>query len=368
MRLLLSIPSLAAGGAERQFAALASGLAARGHQVTALTLGPGGPLAQELGGARHLSLGKASRSGLPRAVLALAGLLRHLAPDAHYAFLPGACVPAGLATLLAPGPRLVFGVRASGLRGLPPAGRLLRWLEARLSRRAALVIANSRAGHEDCLARGFPAERLAVAANGIDTARFRPERALGAALREQWGAGDPATPLVGMAARLDPMKDHATFLTAAAALARRMPEVRFVCVGGGGEGYARSLRLRAQELGLAERLVWAGPRADMERVYNALDVCCLCSAYGEGFSNALGEAMACGVPCAATNVGDAADVIGGTGALVPPGRPEELAKALCGLLERGGAARLGAGARARAVAEHSLAGMVLRTEALLAGL
>lgn len=335
MRLLMSIPSLAAGGAERQFAELACGLAARGHQVLAVTLGRAGPLAEALGQARLLELDKASRLDSLRVHLALAGLLRREKPQVHYAFLPSCCVPGALLRPLIPGAKLVMGVRASGLEpgGLDHAGRALLWLEARLSSRADLVIANSRAGRRHCLERGFPGRRTVVVENGIDTLRLRPDKSLGAPLRHEWGVG-PGELLIGLVARLNPMKDHPTFLAAAARLAALRPELRFVCVGAGPEAYARGLRDQALGLGLGGRLLWAGQRHDMPRVYNALDLLCLSSAYGEGFPNVLGEAMSCGIPCVSTDVGDAARVLGATGIVVPPGKVSGLVLGLEDMLER----------------------------------
>lgn len=365
MRILLSIPSFAAGGAERQCAALAAGLAARGHAVLAVTLGRGGPLALGLGAARLIELGKSSRLDNLRVGLALARLLRREAPQIHYAFLPTCCVLGALLKPFRPATRLVFGSRATKVEGLGQAGRLLLGLEARLAHRADLIIANSKAGQAFCLGRSFPAERVRMVDNGIDTMRFRPDRSAGAALRLLWGV-EPGTQLIGLAARLDPLKDHATFLEAAARLAEGRPELRFVCVGGGPEAYARSLLERAAGLGLAERLIWAGECADMPAVFNALDVACL-SSTSEAFPNVLGEAMSCGVPCVATNVGDAERVLGAVGLAVAPGDPAALAAglaAMLGRLEREGP-RLGALCRERAETEFSLTRMVAATESLL---
>ncbi len=369
MRLLLSIPSLETGGAERQFACLAAGLAARGHEVLAVTLGRGGPLAQALGSARLVELGKRSRLDNLRVACALAGQLRSHRPQAHYAFLPTACVLGALLTTFAPGARLVMGLRATSVAhssyAFGRASRLLFALEARLSARAGLVITNAEAGRADALRRGFAPQRLAVVANGIDTARLRPDRELGLDLRARWGVG-PDQPLIGLVARLDPVKDHANFLRAAALLAAKRPDARFVCVGGGPEGYAAELRGLAAGLGLAERLVWAGELQDMARAYNALDMLCLSSA-SESFPNVLGEAMSCGVPCVATDVGDARLVVGETGAVVPCGDPAALAAGLAGQLAR--AAREGealrAACRARITENFSVERMVAATEALL---
>lgn len=365
MRVLLSIPSLAVGGAERQFTALAAGLAARGHAVLAVTLGQGGPLATELGAARRVELGKTSRLDNLRVTLALTGLLRREAPQIHYAFLPSCCVLGALLKPFFPHTRLVFGSRATKIEELGQAGRLLLGLEARLAHRADLIIANSEAGQTFCRERRFPAERVRVVGNGIDTALFRPDRSLGAALRAAWGV-DQGMRLIGLAARLDPLKDHGTFLEAAARLAEARPELRFACVGGGPEGYARSLRERAEGLGLSGRLVWTGELTDMPAVYNAMDVACL-SSTSEAFPNVLGEAMSCGVPCVATNVGDAARVLGPVGLAVAPGDPVALAAGLAAMLGRleCEGPHLGVLCRERAETEFSLTRMVAATESLL---
>ena len=372
MRLLLSIPSLEPGGAERQFAELARGLAGRGHEVLAVTLGRGGPLPGALGGARLVELGKRGRWDNLRVAAGLGALLGDFRPAAHYAFLPTACVLGALLTFARRTP-LVMGLRATNVLhadyAYGRAARILHGLEARLSGRAALVIANSASGRADALARGFAPGRTVVVPNGIDAARLTPDRALGAALRAEWGAAD-GRPLIGLVARLDPMKDHANFLHAAARLAVERPDARFVCVGGGPADYAARLRALSEGLGLAGRLVWAGTRHDMERVYNALDLLCLASAYGEGFPNVLGEAMACGVPCVATDAGDAKIVVGEAGVLVPPGDAAALAQglaAMLGRLEREGAS-LHAACRARIVENFSVQRMVAATETLLLSL
>lgn len=370
MRLVMSIPSLERGGAERQFAALAAGLAARGHEVLAVTLDRAGPLAGELGRARLVELMRgAGRNGFG-ALAALAGLLRREVPQVHYAFLPSCTVRAALLAPLVPATRLVLGIRATdAARGanapLRLAGRLLLELEARLSPLADLVIANSEAARAACAGRGFAPGRLRVVANGVDTARFRPDRERGAGLRRQWGV-TPGQTLVGVAARLDPHKGHAAFLEAAALALAARPELRFVCLGGGPEPLAATLRERAGALGLADRVVWAGELADMPAAYNALDLLCLPSER-ESAPNVLAEGLACGLPGLATRVGDCEGMLGDCGVAVAPGDAAALARGMLDLLalRAAGGEGLASRCRARAEALFSLERMVGETETLL---
>ncbi len=117
------------------------------------------------------------------------------------------------------------------------------------------------------------------------------------------------------------------------------------------------------ELDLQQHVVLLGPRRKMENVYPAFDVLALCSIDGEGFPNVLVEAMACGVPCVATDVGDCRKIVGDCGIITPAGDPEVLAKA-CETLIRSDLNEIGARARTRAVANFGLQEMCARYQSL----
>ncbi|MHC5827541.1 MAG: glycosyltransferase, partial [Nostoc sp.] len=163
------------------------------------------------------------------------------------------------------------------------------------------------------------------------TERFQPNPEAGLQVRTEWRISKD-TILIGLVGRLDPMKDHPTFLKAVALLCKEREDIRFVCVGMGSHEYAQELYQLAEELEVAEKVIWAGGRADMPDIYNALDINCSSSSYGEGFSNVIGEAMACGVPCVVTDVGDSAWIIGDTGIVVPPNNPEALKAGITSLI------------------------------------
>jgi glycosyltransferase involved in cell wall biosynthesis len=162
------------------------------------------------------------------------------------------------------------------------------------------------------------------------------------------------------------MKDHATFLRAASFFARERSDVRFVCVGDGTTLYREQLQALSRELGLAECLRWVGFRDDIAAVYNSLDLACSSSLFGEGFSNAIAEAMACGVPCVVTDVGDSAAIVGATGEVVPGGDPQALANGWGRLRARLQVQPdLRAEARNRIAQHFGVASLVERTSAAL---
>ena len=353
--IFLLIRALSVGGAERQVVQLANALAERGNPVGLVTLYDKGPLEQAIDGrgVRRFSLAKGGRWDLVLPLFRLVRLLRRERPAILYAFLPGQTALAGLIRPILPPFRLVFALRGSfDYDETDWLQRLVYALESRFARRADLIIANSQAGRTAALRRFMPADRVIVIDNLIDTARFAPDPVARQRQRTAWGVADRA-PLIGMAARLDPMKGHETFLAAAARLRQVRPEARFVLIGAGPEEYRHRLLSRAQALGLESALVWAGECRDMPAAYNALDVATLSSDAGEGFPNAVAEAMACGVPVAATDSGDAARLIGDTGLVVPPRDPARLAAAWAALLEADRAA-LGLAARQRILREFDM--------------
>ena len=163
-----------------------------------------------------------------------------------------------------------------------------------------------------------------------------------------------------MCARVDPKKDHATFVKAAAMFAETAPEARFVLIGAGTDEPGSPLDGCIAASGIAARLVRLGLRQDICRLHAALDIATLSSAFGEGFPNALAEAMACGVPCVATSVGDSATIVGDTGLIVPPHDAAALAAAWERLRNEGhdGRAARGAAARHRIENRYALATMI----------
>jgi glycosyltransferase involved in cell wall biosynthesis len=369
-RIALLIRSLNYGGAEMQVTTLANALACSGHVVSVLVFYPNGTLRKRLSpDVTVRCLEKRGRWDVIGFLRSLFRVLDEEQPDVLYAFLPVANLLACLASLRSQNLKLAWGVRASDvdLARYDWLSRLTYRLERQFSHCPNLIIANSEAGRRYAVSRGFPDnDRFIVIPNGIDVEHFRPEAGLRGAVRAEWGIS-PHETLVGIVARLDPMKDYPNFLQAAAKLARREREVRFVSVGAGPEEYAAALQEQARALGLDQGIIWAGPRGDLPAVYNALDLLVSSSAFGEGFSNVLAEAMACGVPCVATDVGDAREILGDGDTVVPPCNPEALVTGIVTLLERlrSERASLGAGVRQRVAENFSVEKLVQRTRVAL---
>jgi len=225
--------------------------------------------------------------------------------------------------------KLVWSARAGGSKKGDCIGwkstllyHLCKWVSASVP----LLISNSEAGGANLKTKGYRCQRNVVIFNGIDIDQFCPDLEARKRVRNEWGV-PKNNKLIGLIARSDPLKGHFVFLRAAALLMNELTDVDFVCIGPSSQPYQSQIQLMSHKLGLTKRLIWAGERKDMTDVYNALDIVCS-SSYSEGFPNVLGEAMACGVPCVVTGVGDSAKIIGDMGVVVPPGDPKILAKGL----------------------------------------
>ena len=364
MKIIFITRSLNCGGAERQLVLLAKGLHQDGYPVTVAVFYPGGPLQKDLddSGIPVVCLKKRGRWDMFHFLWYLIRTIRHERPTLIYSFLGIPNILAVMLKPLFPHIHVVWGVRASNmdLAQYDWLSRLSYRVECRLSRFADLIIVNSYAGKDHAVANGFPSNKMIVIPNGIDTEYFRLDRRGGERVRRAWGVAENEK-LIGLVARLDPMKDHPTFLRAAAILSRERADVKFVCVGDGPGAYSQKLHELAHQLGLDGRLIWAGARNDMPAVYNALDILSS-SSYGEGFSNVIAEAMACGVPCVVTDVGDSHLIVGNEGQHVPPKNAELLAGAVLTQLALN---NRGIVQRNRIVSEYSLAKLCEKTEEIV---
>lgn len=274
----------------------------------------------------------------------------------------------GLGARLAGGIPVAWNIRHSALD--PSRDRRTTILTARLcallSRSVPRAIVScSRAAVEVHGRLGYDRRRMIVIPNGFDTARFRPDPDARLRTRALLGI-PPSAPLIGLVARLHPQKDHATFLRAAAILLERRPGARFVLCGDGVVPDDPRLAELLEETGTRGAALLLGGRADIPDIHASLDVAASSACGGEGFPNVIGEAMACGVPCVVTDVGDSAEIVADTGLVVPVRDPAALAAGWERILsmpeeER---RRLGMSARRRIEEEYDLDAVTARYEDL----
>ncbi len=369
MKIVHVITGLSTGGAETTLASLLPRMDLSSFESNVVLLtGPGvlGPKIE----AADIPVQALDLSPRPTAVRGFWRLyrwLRHERPDIVQTWMYHADLIGSIAAWSAGIRCVAWNLRCSDmdLRKYRPTTRLVVRTLASMSRLPRVVIANSEAGRSWHEALGYQPRRWAFIPNGIDTEVYRPDPQARAAARGALGFSE-AVFAIGLIAHQDPMKDHATFIRAAARLATTRPEARFVLVGRGTDSRDGALDRLIAEAGITDRMRRLGERTDVAKIVPGLDLVVLSSASGEGFPNALGEAMACGVPCVATDVGDAARVIGETGLVVRPRDPDALAAAWDEAAARDDATRmaLGAAARERIIAQYSLAEMVRRYEDL----
>jgi glycosyltransferase involved in cell wall biosynthesis len=307
----------------------------------------------------------------PRAVARLVRTLGRERPRIVQTWMDHSNLIGGVATRLAVRAILVWGVHhCHHARGVSKRTTLMTVAAcARLSRRLpSRIVCCSEQACSEYARRGFAVQKLMVIPNGFDTESFRPDPAARVEVRRELGLGADV-PLIGLVARHDPVKDHLNFLRAAARLRARHPRVHFLLCGDQISPGNAALRAAIESLDVADRCHLLGPRRDIARIQASLDFA-TSSSLSEAFPLALGEAMACGVPCVATDVGDSAAIVGETGRIVPARAPEALASAweeLLGLAPEA-RVRLGRAARRRIRRHYDLEAIAGRYEDLYDGL
>lgn len=212
---------------------------------------------------------------------------------------------------------------------------------------------------------GYDTKKMMVIPNGVDVSTFKPDMEARNSVRKELGIALDE-PLIGFVARFNPQKDHENFFRAAKALLERRPGVHFVLCGEEVTTQNDMLFNWLKDMGAAHSFSLLGRRDDIPRLMASFDVATLASNSGEAFPNVLVEAMACGVPCVATDVGDSAYIIGDTGLIVPPKEPEALAHSWLRLLDMSREERrnLGTKARERVTSNFDISIVAAKYEAL----
>ena len=364
MKLIFIITGTGVGGAEAMLQKVLTRLSPKfkPHVISMIPVGKIGEKLRTLGiPVESLDM----RRGVPNpiALMHLIRRLRDLRPDVVHTWMYHADLMGGVAARRAGVPAVAWSLRHSNLA---PAGNKSQTLavvraNAFLSHRVPdRILCCSEAARNIHVAFGYAPEKMVVVPNGFDLAHFKPDPNARLSVRAELGLS-LETRLVGLIGRWDPQKNHAGFLSAVAAVHLRRPDVHFLLAGQGVDAANQTIQRTLAANGLAPATHLLGQRDDIPRIMAALDVLASSSSYGEAFPNVLGEAMASGVPCAVTDVGDSAYIVADTGRVVSSGDMEGLAHAIGSLLEMPADAVRILGARTRArVAEHFEIGKIVQ--------
>jgi len=359
LTILHLITGLETGGAERMLVHLVSRAdRSRLRPVVVSMTGPGtmGPLIESAGvPLRTLGI----RRGVPdpRGIARLARILREFRPAVLQTWLYHADLLGLIVRRLGLVPHLVWGLQGTETIDTPVVRRLLAWSSASPD----AVVTVSQVGQRFHEGIGYHPRRWVHLPNAVDTAALRPDPDARRRGRAALGIADHTIAIL-LPARYHPMKDQAGVIGAARRVVAEEQEVLFVMAGAGLDGMNTALAAAIRECRLEQHVRLVGETTCPQALLSACDLFCLPSAWGEGFPNAVGEAMACELPCVVTRVGDGPDLVGATGMVVDPGDREALAQALLQLVRLGhtGRARLGVRARSRIAESFSLPDVAAR--------
>lgn len=323
---MLLIKSLRQGGAQRQCCVLASRLAEDGHAVCVVVFDQPELFYRSIlpKSVQILSL-RSHRLNVPKLLYRLYRCVKYFKPGLIYGFMSHSNLLAiGVSPFI--NAKIVCGIRASNLASIEESlsVQVGEWLHRNALRFCDLIITNSYAAKSELSADGLPPSKIVVVANGIDTNRFRFNPTWRADIRAELGYGQTDR-VIGMFARLHPMKGHDCLLQAFSAAAAQNPSLRLLLIGSDGRCGIEKL---VAGYGLQRRVTLLEQCKDIECYYSAIDMYCSSSLYGEGFPNALSEAMSTGLPCIATDVGDSRLIISDFGTLVAAGDVQQLSAAI----------------------------------------
>jgi len=351
------ITGLGQGGAERQLGNLV-GYGRGSFRTGVFSIRPPGAMAGPIRNhGAALFTGKASTPLSPSWLLALRETVRAWAPDVVVGWMYHGNLAASFIRVLGYNGPVVWNIRHSvhDLRQEKWGTRNVIRLGARVSGTASRIIYNSAtaAGQHERL--GYRDQERIVLPNGFDVQRFKPSSSNRMRLRDSIGLRDNDV-LLGVVGRSHPMKNHVGWVRAFDKLVGNNDSLHCLMMGAGLDKPGGPVAQAVREAGLSHRFHFHPPTDSPEVIYPAMDLLVLPSSFGEGLSNVVGEAMACGVPAAVTDVGDSPVLVAETGFLIEGAHPEELASGV------GSAIRLGQGrlaergrhARKRVINHYSL--------------
>ncbi len=302
------------------------------------------------------TLGMSSALDFPITLWRLIRLIRQYRPAIVQTWMYHADLFGGLAARMAGIRHVIWGIRTTDIRACSKATAIVRWTCAKLSSwMPQVIVCAAEASRQSHIAAGYDMKKMIVVPNGYDFFLLSVSDDERYALREQCGISQNEV-VVGSLGRFHADKDQENFVRAAGLLTAQFPQLRFLMVGRGLDSFNAQLVDWIEKSGFKDRFVLLGERKDVPQCLAAMDIFCLHSRT-EGFPNVLAEAMAMGLPCITTDVGDAAMLLADTGVVVPKENSTALAQGVKRLLALDQDARhvLGMRAKARVEAEFSMA-------------
>jgi glycosyltransferase involved in cell wall biosynthesis len=369
IKVLHVIVDLDIGGAEIMLSKLVQEINREQFESQIISLTSEGVLEGELSSAkipvRALKLGK--RFGdLPK-YIQLVRWLHEIKPDIVHTWMYHADLLGGIAAKLAGSVPIIWSIRHSDFTSKSKLStrlvrRLLGWLSVWTPTK---IISNSHQAADVHASIGYPRQKMIVIPNGFDMHIWRSDSVARDSVRKELMLA-PDDFLIGLVARYHPQKDHRTFIRAAGLIAAKYPNVKFVLCGLNVDQENQELITLIEATNHKDCFHVLGRRRDIPKLTASFDIATSSSAFGEAFPTTLGEAMACEVPCVATDVGDAAQIISDHGIIVPPKDAAVLAAAwekiyLLGVDER---QALGQASRELIRKNYSLEHIVSRYEEL----
>lgn len=371
IRITHIITGLTTGGAEMMLYKLLSGMdqsVFAGEVISLKDIGPVGKKIQALGIPVHaIGMGKSVSNFL--GCLRLINLLHQNPPHIVQTWMYHGNLIGGLAAIVfAKGIPVAWNIRYSNFDHRSSKRRTIWTAKAcsLLSRRIPdRIVCCSKAAcliHQNL---GYERDKFQIIPNGFDLNVYRPDERAKMTVRQELAISQGTT-LIGFVARFDQQKDHRNFIQAAALLHAHLPDVHFLLCGDGIHWKNSQLADWIRNVNMEDNFHLLGRREDTPRLTSAMDIASSSSAFGEAFPNIIGEAMACGVPCVVTDVGDSAWIVGDTGKVVPPKAPHALAEAWLELLDMGSEhrRRLGCAARHRVHKHFNVTSIVAEYERL----
>jgi glycosyltransferase involved in cell wall biosynthesis len=322
------ITGLESGGAEGVLYRLAiTDKEARHIVVSLMGMGKYGSMFQEQGidvFCLDMPKGKITRKGIET----LRKIVMKERPDIMQTWMYHADLLGGMVGRSAGIKNIFWGIRTSTLISTSlktmMVARLCAWLSYIIPKKIVCCAKNAMQVNVQL---GYCKSKFELIPNGYNLAQFYPQVDEGKGFRKKFNI-DPNALLIGMVARFDAQKDIQNFIKAAGSLAAKDIRFHVLFAGQGMDSNNEQLQAWLEEAGISGISTLVGQQNNIPEVMNAFDLLVLSSKSGEAFPNVLAEAMACGVPCVATRIGDAEYIMGDTGWAVDPENSEQLASAI----------------------------------------